>query len=55
MRKDMDGGWKWPDTRDAAKVRYDNIISIVDTSKIQIKSRGMYHIDDDLLYMEWGE
>lgn len=55
MSKSTQGGWKWPDKREIIKIKYDDVVSTVDNTKISIKQPGLYTIDDDLLYMEWGE
>lgn len=55
MSKSIQGGWKWPDKREIIKIKYDDVVSTVDNSKISIKQPGLYTINDDLLYMEWGE
>ncbi|CAG9790296.1 unnamed protein product [Diatraea saccharalis] len=55
MSRSIGGGWRWPATKQMTKIKFDDIVSTVDPAKIKIKSVGVYHLEDDLLFMEWGE
>lgn len=55
MTKSLEGGWRWPQKRDILKIKFDDIVSFPIADKIKIISSGVYTVEDDLLYMEWGE
>lgn len=53
MQKSEDG-WIWPKKRDILEVKYEDIIKVLQDNQI-LKQRDYHEINDDVLYMEWGE
>nr|CAH7745020.1 unnamed protein product [Callosobruchus chinensis] len=49
-----EGGWMWPNVTDVSVCNYEDVLRIVDASKVK-NNLGKYIIDDRLLTMEWGE
>lgn len=54
LQKNFLGGWSWPSKVDICQIDESNIISILKEQQLS-KKGGQIYIDDDILFMEWGE
>ncbi|CAG5052110.1 unnamed protein product [Parnassius apollo] len=54
FQKSFLGGWKWPSKAEILKVKVSDIVSIVKEHQIS-KKGGITYIEDEILFMEWGE
>ena len=53
MQKSLQG-WKWPSKPDIVNCTHKDIVKYLKDEQI-IKKSEFHHIEDDLLYMEWGD
>lgn len=54
LQKNFLGGWSWPSKDEISQIDEANIISILKDKQLSRKG-GQTYIDDDILFVEWGE